>query len=67
MENVMGVVMRADMLIGCPAEFEKIRLPALKELLQHVSASMAGNNYYTKHSAHTKSSTKGCVMGCIGG
>ena len=67
MENVMEVVTRADLLMGCSTGFDRIRLPALKEVLQHVAATREGNNYYTKHSAHTKSSTKGCTLGCMGG
>jgi len=44
---------------------ESINLPALKEVFEHVLFAKNSKGYYTKHTAHTKSSTKGCVMGCI--
>lgn len=67
MEQVKEVVERAEAIMNDSQQIEQIQLPALKEVLQNVAASKDANNYYTKHSAHVKSSTKGCVMGCIGG
>lgn len=49
---------------------QKVENPAIKDAFETVltinkSDEMIGA--YTKHSAHTKTSTRGCVMGCIGG
>ena len=67
MEKVREVIEKAAAIMADPGQVEKIELPALKEVVQNVAATRDANNYYTKHSAHTKSSTKGCVMGCISG
>lgn len=67
MENVREVVGKAEVIMGDPNAMRNIKLPALEEVLQHVAASKDTINAYTKHSAHTKSSTKGCAMGCLGG
>ena len=48
----------------------KIENPAIKDAFETVLAINKSDEIhgaYTKHSAHTKTSTKGCVMGCLGG
>lgn len=67
MEKVNEILKKNEEIISNNKEIEKVKLPALKEVIEHVASTKDSNGYYTKHSAHTKSSTKGCVMGCIGG
>ncbi len=67
MENVRAVVDKAEVIMGNPNAMKNIKLPALEEVLRHVAAAKDTNNSYTKFSAHTKSSTRGCPMGCLGG
>lgn len=61
------VLARVDEIIGDPLLIEGVKLPAVREVLEHVATAEKAGHAYTKHSAHTKTSTKGCVMGCIGG
>lgn len=49
---------------------QKVENPAIKDAFETVLAINKSDEMigaYTKHSAHTKTSTRGCVMGCIGG
>lgn len=51
-------------------KLQNVSNPALKDAFESVLAINKSDELvgaYTKHSAHTKTSTKGCVMGCIGG
>ena len=51
-------------------KLQNISNPALKDTFETVLAINKSDELvgaYTKHSAHTKTSTRGCVMGCIGG
>ena len=67
MEQISEVLKITDKLINKPKEIEKIQLPALKEVIEHVASTKGSGNSYTKHTAHTQSNTKACAMGCIGG
>ena len=67
MEHVDEIRRKTETIMAHLEQLDNIELPALREVLQHVASSTRENNYYTKHSAHTKTSTKGCVMGCLGG
>ncbi len=52
------------------SKIQEIKSPAMRDAFQTVSSINKNDKIigaYTKHSAHTKTSTKGCVMGCIGG
>jgi len=48
-------------------EIEKIELPALREVMEQVASSKDSIYGYKRHSDHSKTSTRGCVMGCIVG
>lgn len=51
-------------------KLQKVSNLAVKDAFENVLAINKSDETlgaYTKHSAHTKTSTKGCVMGCIGG
>jgi len=68
MQNTLNqLILRSESVIGNTDEIKKVKLPALREVLGYVTASRSKDCAYTKHSAHTKTSTGGCVMGCIGG
>ncbi|MBI5326155.1 MAG: hypothetical protein HZB41_12940 [Ignavibacteriae bacterium] len=48
----------------------KMNYPALQDAFTSVIAINKSDEIigaYTKHSAHTKTNTRGCVMGCLGG
>lgn len=68
MENTLNqVLLKSESVISNVNDIKNIKLPALREVLEYVAASRSKNFAYTKHSAHTKTSTKGCAMGCLGG
>ncbi|MBI4679627.1 MAG: hypothetical protein HY753_00040 [Nitrospirae bacterium] len=68
MENMTAVIERANEVMGSEGGINNIKLPALREVMQEVTSSKAGIYYgYRRHSDHSKTSTKGCVMGCVGG
>jgi hypothetical protein len=67
MENITELIKKSEEIITNREAISKIKLPALKEVIEHVASTKNSHGYYTKHSAHTKSSTKGCVMGCLAG
>ena len=67
MEKINQVVERAEVLMNTQEGINSIKLPALREVMEHVASTKENAHGYTKHSAHTKTSTKGCPMGCLGG
>jgi predicted HTH domain antitoxin len=67
MELAINLFQETEDILSNEERIQEIELPALKEVFGYVCASRNKNMAYTKHSAHTKTSTKGCPMGCLGG
>jgi hypothetical protein len=67
MEALTAVLERADEVMSTGEEIEKIELPALREVMEQVASSKDSIYGYKRHSDHSKTSTRGCVMGCIVG
>jgi hypothetical protein len=67
MEACAAIWSKVEYLKENPDELAGIRLPAVREVFQHVIQSMGDAHFYSKHSDHSKTSTKGCAIGCIGG
>lgn len=67
MESLSAVLERAEEVMGSREEIDRIELQALKEVMEQVASSKGSVYGYKKHSDHSATSTKGCVMGCIGG
>lgn len=61
------VIEAAERLLRNPASVAAISRPAVREVFEHVATAAEAGFGYKKHGDHTKTSTKGCVMGCIGG
>ena len=67
MDQINQVIEKAKAVLTDEAKLAEVRLPALREVLKHVATSDTREFAYKKHSDHSKTSTGGCVMGCIGG
>jgi hypothetical protein len=67
LSELTQVIQKSHCIIGDTEKVEQIKLPALREVLGYVTASKNSEFAYTKHSAHTKTSTKGCPLGCLAG
>jgi len=67
MELAINLFQETEDILSNEERIKEIELPALKEVFGYVYASRNKNMAYTKHSVHTKTSTKGCPMGCLGG
>jgi hypothetical protein len=67
MQTLTQVLERADEVMSKPEEISKIELPALKEVMEQVAITKSGEFGHSKYTDHSKSSTKGCAMGCLGG
>ncbi|HBY01740.1 MAG TPA: hypothetical protein DEG92_04230 [Rikenellaceae bacterium] len=67
METLTLVLEKANEVMGNRVEVENIKFPALREVMEEVIFTAGTVNDYTRHSDHSKSSTRGCVMGCVGG
>lgn len=65
-EEVTQVVDKVNALMDSEDGLMSIERPALKEVMEHimVTKDIIG---YSKHSDHSKSSTGGCALGCLGG
>lgn len=67
MTHMVEVLERADVLMSSQTGISTIELPALREVMENVVLIKESKFGYSKHSDHSKSSTKGCAMGCLGG
>ena len=67
MDRIDQVLERASAVMNDTSRRQSINLPALNEVMDHVATTNAKELGYKKHADHTKSSTKGCAMGCLGG
>lgn len=67
MEGMTQVLERADAVMGSKDSIKNIELPAIREVMEQVASSKGSVYGYKKHTDHSVTSTKGCVMGCIGG
>ena len=67
MEKMNQVLEKAEVLMNDSDKMGEIARPALREILEHVASTKTKGFAYKKHSDHSKTSTKGCVMGCVGG
>ena len=67
MEKIEEVLQMSEEIIVNQKKINNVKLPALKEVIEHVASTKNSDGYYTKHSAHTKSSTRGCPVGCLAG
>ncbi len=67
METLTLVLEKANAAMSNREEVESIKFPALKEVMEEVIFTEGTAYDYTRHSDHSKSSTRGCVMGCVGG
>jgi hypothetical protein len=70
MEKEEIVNLKIAELFKDKTKINKIENLALKDAFESVNAINNAdeiNGAYTKHSAHTKTSTRGCVAGCLGG
>lgn len=67
MEKISEVLEKCEEIIIDHEKIDNVNLPALKEVIEHVASTKNSDGYYTKHSAHTKSSTRGCIVGCLAG
>lgn len=61
------MIRKSENILEKKEKIIELKLPALKEVFGYVFASREKNMAYTKHSAHTKTTTGGCPMGCLGG
>ena len=67
MERISQVIEKAVDLMESTEGISNIKLPALREVMEHVVTTKQNAHGYSKHSDHSKTSTKGCPMGCLGG
>lgn len=67
MDGINQIIEKVDVLISSEDGINSIKLPAIREVMEPVASSRENQLGYAKHSDHTKSSTRGCVMGCLGG
>ncbi len=67
MNEIEKVVERAHEVMKTGQGMQTVSLPALREVMEHVVSTNDRSFGYKKHSDHTKSSTRGCVMGCLSG
>jgi len=67
MERINQVMEKVEDLMETPEGISSIELPALREVMEHVVTTKQHAFGYSKHSDHSKTSTKGCPLGCLGG
>lgn len=67
MIEAAAVLEKAEQVLSRPDGVDEIPLPAVRDVIRQVAEFENVHMGYKKHSNHTKTSTKGCVMGCIGG
>lgn len=67
MNEIAEVLGRADVVMCSKVNIERIELPALRSVMEQVVKSREGVYGYSKYTDHSKSSTGGCAMGCLGG